>query len=168
VQPIKQPTRKHVKELRENMSAEVRRLGGIVYEQAILIEKLELTLAELKSAKWAVRYEQVLDQNSDLKEELAALRTHLAEAYRDADEVLRPELERVRTQLAESQEQVRVLREALVCGITILTVLNTVWDDKFSPNTVRDINDHTDSALSILAAAQPKEVNDEMSKRKRR
>jgi hypothetical protein len=126
------------------MSAEVRRLGGIVYEQAIMIEQLELTLAELKSAKWAIRYEQVLDQNNELKEELA-------EAYRDADEVLRPELERVRTQLAESQKQVVMLRETLVKSAEILFVLNTVWGDKFSPEMVSDINDHTKSVLSTLA-----------------
>jgi predicted DNA-binding protein (UPF0278 family) len=50
MQPIRQPTNKYVKELRENMSAEVRRLGGIVYEQAIMIEKLEKENARLRDA----------------------------------------------------------------------------------------------------------------------
>jgi hypothetical protein len=84
--------------------------------------------------------------------EIQSLRTQLAEAYRDADEVLRPELQRVRTQLAESQAQVAMLRNDLICGITILTGLNIVWADKFSPEMVRDINEHTGSTLSTLAA----------------
>jgi hypothetical protein len=109
-----------------------------------------------------VQFELAMKKIAELESELAALRTHLAEAYRDADEVLRPELERVRTQLAESQEQVRVLRETLVKSAEILFVLNTVWGDKFSPEMVSDINDHTNNALSILAATQPKEVNDEI------
>jgi hypothetical protein len=50
MQPIKQPTNKHIKELRESMSAEVRRLGGIVYEQAIMIEKLEKENARFRAA----------------------------------------------------------------------------------------------------------------------
>jgi hypothetical protein len=87
---------------------------------------------------------------------IAELESELAEAYRDSDEVLRPELERVRTQLAESQEQVVMLRETLVKSAEILFVLNTVWGDKFSPEMVSDINDYTNSALSILAATQPK------------
>jgi hypothetical protein len=106
------------------MSAEVRRLGGIVYEQAIMIERLEAPSAYTPEECGLV--------------------------------------ESLRTQLAESQEQVAMLREALVKNSEILVVLNTVWGDKFSPEMVSDINDHTNNALSILAATQPKEVNDEI------
>jgi hypothetical protein len=55
-----------------------------------------------------VQFELAMKKIAELESELASLRTHLAKA----------------------QSQVAVLRNDLICGITILTGLNIVWADK--------------------------------------